>query len=91
MKSKNCALKILKRILIGYNDYIIYKIYIKDQKKVIWIKNLLKITKQKPLPNFLTIILTFQSFLSEDNKDKRSKDLINTYNKSQKIVNAKGK
>lgn len=39
-KSEKWATRALKDILVSYNSYTIYKIYIKDQNKVIRVKNL---------------------------------------------------
>ncbi len=39
-KSKKWTSQVLKRILVDFNRYKIYKIYFKDQNKVIWVKNL---------------------------------------------------
>ena len=30
----------MKKVLVVYNGHTIYQVYIKDQKKVIWVKNL---------------------------------------------------
>lgn len=38
IKSERKIIKVLKKVLIGYNIYIIYQIYIKDQKNFIKIK-----------------------------------------------------
>lgn len=39
MKSEKWAPKALKDILVGYDDHAIYRVHIKDQNKVIWIKD----------------------------------------------------
>lgn len=40
MKLEKWALKSLKGVLVGYNSHTIYPVYIKDQKKVIQVKNI---------------------------------------------------
>lgn len=40
IKLKRWALRALKRILVGFNGYTIYKAYIKDQNRVIQLKDL---------------------------------------------------
>lgn len=40
LKSEKWALRALKKTLVGYDGYTIYRIHLKDQKKVIQIKNL---------------------------------------------------
>lgn len=57
IKSKKWILRVLKRVLIGYNGHTIYRVHIKDQKKVIWVKNLCifkdyKIKTSIVLPNY---------------------------------------
>lgn len=34
------AQQALKRILVGFDEHTIYKVHIKDQNRVIWVKNL---------------------------------------------------
>lgn len=75
IKSEKWALQILKRILVGYNGHIIYKVYIKEQQKVIEIKNLqifedYKAKKSIKLPDYSDNMPTFQRFLLKD-KDKK--------------------
>ncbi len=38
MKSEKCAPRGLKGVLVGYNGHTIYRVHIKDQKKVIQVK-----------------------------------------------------
>ena len=40
LKLQKWASRVLKGTIVNYNNYTIYRIYLKDQKKVIWVKNL---------------------------------------------------
>lgn len=40
LKSEKQALRALKKTLVGYDGHTIYCIHLKDQKKVIWVKDL---------------------------------------------------
>lgn len=75
LKSKKWASKALKRTLMDYNGYTIYQIHLKDQKKVIWVKDLCIFEDNKN--KFSTKLLDyskntpiFQEFLLADNNNK---------------------
>ena len=94
MKFEKWAPRALKGVLVGYDDYIIYWIYIKDQIKVIKVKNLCifeddKIKSPTKFPDY-NDKSNFQGFFSEDN-NKRSEELLSTYAEGQKFENTKGK
>lgn len=77
----------MKGILIGYNRYTIYKIYIKEQNKVIWIKDFCifedyKTKKFIKLSYYFNELPTFQDFYYKDN-DKELEKIISCT--SQKI------
>lgn len=64
MKSENWTSQVLKRPLIGYDGHTISKVYIKEQKKVIWVKNLrifedYKVKKSTNLPDYFDNLPTF--------------------------------
>lgn len=78
IKSEKCASQALKEILVGYNRHTIYKIYIKEQQKVIWVKNLqifknYKAKKSTKLSDYSDDMPTFQRFLLENNNKKEPK------------------
>lgn len=94
MKSEKQAPRALKRVLVGYNGHTIYQIYLKDQKKVIMIKNLHifedhRMNVSTELLNYDNK-LTFQEFSSEDN-DKTLGDLSSSCVEDRKVINTKGK
>lgn len=96
MKSKKWALKILKDVLVGYNRHTIYQIHIKDQNKVIQVKNLCifkdyEIKASTKLLDYNEDKLMFQGFLSEGNNDEKSEELINTCHKDWEVKKAKKK
>lgn len=96
MKSEKWAPKTLKGVLVGYDDHTIYWVYIKNQKKVIKVKDLCifedyETKTSTELPDYNNNRLTFQGFLSEDNDEERSKKLLSTCVKSQKIGNTERK
>ena len=66
MKSEKWAPQALKAILVGYDGHTIYRVHIKEQKKVIRIKTYesSKTTKLRNLPNFLTTLKIYQHFKS---------------------------
>lgn len=64
-----------KRTLVGYNGYTIYKVHIKEQNKVIWVKNLCffkdyKIKESTKLPDYFKNLPTFQSFQERNDNDE---------------------
>ena len=83
LKSEKWALKALKRILMGYDGHTIYWVYLKDQKKVIWVKDLriFEDYKSKLSTEFLDYnkdTPIFQGFLLANNNNKQLKDLLLT-------------
>ncbi len=96
MKSEKWPPRALKGILGGYNGHTIYRVHIKDQKKVIRVKNLCIFEDYKTkasieLPDCNEGKPTFQGFLSEYNDEERSEELTSTCDKSQKVDNVEGK
>ncbi len=76
LKSEKWALRALKGTLVGYNGHIIYRVYLKDQKKVIRVKDLRIFedyaTKSSTgLPDYSESNPTFQGFLLADNDNKQ--------------------
>lgn len=95
MKSEKWAPKALKGVQVGYNDHTIYRVHIKDQKKVIRVKDLrifenneTKISTE--LPDYDEGKPTFQGFLSKDD-DKGSKELMSTCDDRRKVRGTEGK
>ena len=86
----------LKRVLVGYDGHTIYRVQIKDQKKVIQVKYLrifedYKTKASSELPDYNEGKPTFQGFFTEDKDEKRSEELTSTCDKGRKVDNAKGK
>lgn len=79
-------------MLIGYNSHTIYQIYIKNQRKVIKVKDfcIFEDYKTKRSTKFSdnNNKPTFHGFFFEDN-NKRSEELISTYVEGQKVTNIK--
>ena len=78
MKSEKWALRALKGILVGYDGHTIYKVHIREQKKIIQVKDLqifedYKAKKSTKLLEYSDNMPTFQGFLLEDNDDKEPK------------------
>lgn len=68
MKLEKWTTKALKRMLVGYNNHTIDRIYIKDQKNIIWVKNLYifknyKIKASSKFFDYNESKLKFQGFL----------------------------
>ena len=96
IKSEKWASRILKRVLLGYDGHTIYWVYIKNQNKIIRVKDLCILEDYKTkmsieLPNYNDDRPTFYSFFSKDNDEKRSEKLLSTYIESQKIGNTERK
>lgn len=96
IKSKKWVPKTLKGVLVGYDSHTIYWVYIKNQKKVIRVKDLCifedyKTKTSTELPDYDNDKPTFQGFLSEDNDEQRSEKLSSICIKSQKVENTKEK
>lgn len=91
MKWEKWAPRALKGILVGYDGYTIYRIYLKDQRKVIWIKNfqIFQDYKNKfstKLPDYSKDTLTFQGFLLADNDNKQLEANLYSTHIGQKVV-----
>ena len=94
MKSEKWAPRALKGVLVGYDGHTIYRVYIKDQKKVIRVKDLrifedYETKKSTDLPDY-DERPTFQGFLFEDN-DEGSEKESSTCAESRKVTSTKGK
>lgn len=81
LKSEKFEAQALKGILVGYNGYIIYQVFIQSQDKVIWVKDLciFEDTSQKTstsLPNF-SGKPTFEGFLATDKEAPTSSESEN--------------
>lgn len=73
----------MKETLVGYDSYTIYWLYLKDQKKVIWVKTLCIFEDYKSkfstkLPDYSEDTSIFQRFLLADNNNKQLEDLLLT-------------
>lgn len=93
MKSKKWAPRALNGVLVDYNGHTLYRVHIKSQKKVIWVKNLriFKDDKTKAtteLPDYNNDIPTFQRFLFEDNNEEETGSPSTC--KDRKVINAEG-
>ena len=91
LKWEKWAPRALKGILVGYDGYTIYRIYLKDQRKVIWIKNfqIFQDYKNKfstKLPDYSKDTLTFQGFLLADNDNKQLEANLYSTHIGQKVV-----
>lgn len=69
---------------MGYDGHTIYRVYLKDQKKVIWVKNLRIFEDYESristeLPDYSEGTPTFQGFLLVDNDNKQLEDLHSTH------------
>lgn len=96
MKSEKQISKALKKVLVGYDGHTIYQVQIKNQKKVIRVKDLCifkdyKIKTSIKLPDYNNDKPTFQGFFSKNNDKKGLEKLSSTYVKSQKVENTKEK
>ena len=81
-----------EKTLVGYDGHTIYWVYLKDQKKVIWMKNLCIFEDYESkfstkFFNYSEDMLTFQEYLFTNNDNKQLKDLYLTC-KYQKTKNA---
>lgn len=88
IKSEKWAPQVLKRTLIGYDRYTIYKVHIKKQNKVIWVKNLCifedyKTKKFTKLPDYSNNPLIFQGFHYDADDNQKQERQISC--KSQKV------
>ena len=68
---------------MGYDGHTIDRIYLKDQKKVIWVKDLhifedYESKFSTKLPDYSESTPTFQEFLLADNDNEQLEDLYST-------------
>lgn len=75
MKSKKWAPRALRGTLVGFDGHTIYRIHIKDQNRVIRVKDLrifedYEAKWSTELPNYSESLSTFQGFLYTDNDDE---------------------
>ncbi len=82
MKSEKWPPRALKGVLVGYDGHTIYRVYIKSQKKVILVKNILifedyKTKTTTEVSDYDEGTPTFQGFLFEDN-DEEETGLLST-------------
>ncbi|MCJ1346413.1 hypothetical protein MMC31_004629, partial [Peltigera leucophlebia] len=80
LMSEKWAPKALKGTLVGYDGHTIYQVYLKDQMKVIWVKDLCIFQDYESkfsteLPDYSEGTPTFQGFLLADNNDEQLEDL----------------
>lgn len=89
--------------MVGYNNHTIYQVHIKEQNKVIRVKNFWIFEDYKSkiatnLPDYNNGTPTFQKFLLGDNDNNKKKNLqtcegkkhiISTCKKGQKVKNTK--
>lgn len=88
IKSEKWAPQVLKRTIIGYDGYTIYRVDIKEQNKVIWDKNLCifedyEAKKFIELPDYFNNLPTFQDFYYNDDDNEELKRQISC--KSRKV------
>lgn len=76
LKSEKWVPRALKGTLVGYNGHTIYQVYLKNQKKVIWVKDLCifedyenKLSNK--LPDYSEDTPTFQDFFLVDDDDEQ--------------------
>lgn len=93
MKSEKWVLRTLRKVLVGYDSHTIYPVYIKDQQKVIRVKDLrifedYEMKTSTKLPDYNNNKPTFQGFLTENN-DETSEELSSTCVEGQKVISTK--
>ena len=102
LKSEKWAPRALKGTLVGYDGHTIYRVHIKEQNKVIRVKDLRIFEDYKSkiatdLPDYNNGTPTFQGFLLEDNDDDKEeslqtregqKHITSTRGKGRKVENA---
>ena len=76
MKSEKWAPRALKGILVGFDGHTIYRVHIKDQNKVIQVKDLrifedYETKESTELPDYSESLSTFQGFLHTDEEKER--------------------
>lgn len=73
--------QVLKETLVGYDGHTIYRVYIKEQNKVIWVKNLYifknyKAKKSIKISDYFNNLLTFQDFYyNNDDNNKLERQI----------------
>ena len=92
IKSEKWASQVLRGTLVGFDGHTIYKVYIKDQNRVIRIKNLrifedYKSKGSTKLPDYFESLSTFQRFFHTDNEDEEQE--LPIPQASQKAKNAR--
>ena len=83
LKSEKWAPRALKGTLVGYDGHTIYRVHLKDQKKVIRVKDLRIFEDYESkfsteLPDYSEGTPTFQGFLLADNDNEQLEDLLLT-------------
>ena len=91
MKSDKWAPQTLKEILVGFDGRTIYRVQIKDQNKVIQVKDLqifkdYKTKKSTELSDYSESLSIFQSFLYTDEEEERELPIPQA---GRKVKNAK--
>lgn len=75
IKTEKWALQLLKKTLISYNKYTIYRVHIKKQNKVFQVKDFcifedFKAKTSTKLPDYFNDLSIFQSFYYNDNNNE---------------------
>ena len=83
LKSEKWATRALKGTLVGYNGHTIYRVHIKEQNKVIRVKDLRIFENYKSksatnLPDYDNGMPTIQGFILDDNDDDKEESLQNS-------------
>lgn len=92
LKSEKWAPRALKGTLVGYDGHTIYRVYLKDQKKVIRVKDLrifedYASKASTELPDYSEGTPTFQGFLLADNDDEKEEDdMHSTHASGRKVL-----
>ena len=94
MNLEKWASQVLRGILVGFDGHTIYRVHIKDQNRVIWVKNprIFEDYKSKgsiELPNYFESLSIFQGFFYTDNNNEKQELLI--LRTSQKVKTQKRK
>lgn len=91
VKSEKWASQALKETVVGFNGYTIYRVHIKDQNKVIQVKDLhifedYKIKKFRKLSDYFKSLSIFQDFLNIDEEERQELPKLQA---SQKVEHCK--
>lgn len=95
LKSENWLLRALNSTLVGYNGHTIYRVYIKDQEKVIWVNYLCTFENygnksSTKLYYYNKGTLIFQGFLFTNNDNEQIENVMYlTCAKGRKILDIK--